>query len=75
MTRTDTAAQFNQWRGSVIEYSSASLGHEETLPGLISKRVLTERLRPEIQHIRISPDGKYVVAQDDSNVFVLEPSR
>jgi WD40 repeat protein len=72
MTRTDTAAQFNQWRGSVIEYSSASLGHEETLPGLISKRVLTERLRPEIQHIRISPDGKYVVAQDDSNVFVLE---
>jgi WD40 repeat protein len=72
MTRTDTAAQFGKWRSSVIEYSSASLGHEESLPGLISKRVLTERLRPEIQHIRISPDGRYVLAQDDSNVFVLE---
>lgn len=72
MTRTDTAEQFAKWRGSVIEYASAGLGHEEALPGLISKRVLTERLRPEIQHIRISPDGKYVLAQDDSNVFVLE---
>src|SRR5262249_256047 len=42
------------------------------LPGLIAKRVLTEKLRPEIQHIRISPDGKYVLAQDDSNVFLLQ---
>jgi predicted Zn-dependent protease len=72
MTRTETAAQFNKWRSSVIEYSSASLGHQESIPGLISKRVLTERLRPEIEHIRISPDGKHVLAQDDSNVFVLD---
>ena len=33
---------------------------------------MTERLRPEIQAIRISPNGKYVLAQDDSNVFILE---
>ncbi len=72
MARTGTAAEFTKWRNSVIEYSSASLGHEESLPGLISKRVLTERLRPEIEHIRISPNGKSVLAQDDSNVFVLE---
>ena len=72
MARTETAAQFTKWRSSVIEYSSASLGHQESIPGLISKRVLTERLRPEIEHIRISPDGKHLLAQDDSNVFVLD---
>ncbi len=72
LARTDTASEFNQWKTSVIEYSlSTAAKHQEALPGLISKRVLTERLRPEIQHIRISPDGRYVLAQDDSNVFVL----
>jgi len=70
-TRTDTAAQFEAWKKSVVEYSSAALARQESVPGLISKRILAERLRPETQFIRISPDGKYVLAQDDSNVFVL----
>ena len=70
-TATVTASQFDGWKKSVIETSALNVAHEEALPGLISKRVLTERLRPEIQHIRISPDGKYVLAQDDSNAFVL----
>jgi len=68
---TDTAAQFDAWKKSVVEYSAAALTRQESIPGLISKRVLTERLRPETQVIRISPDGKYVLAQDDSNAFVL----
>jgi hypothetical protein len=69
--RTDTAAQFEAWKKSVVEYSSAALTRQESLPGLISKRVLAERLRPETQFIRISPDGKFVLAQDDSSAFVL----
>ncbi len=68
---TDTAAQFEAWKKSVVEDSAAALTRQESIPGLISKRVLTERLRPETQVIRISPDGKYVLAQDDSNAFVL----
>jgi WD40 repeat protein len=71
-TRTDTAANFDHWKVSVVEYSPVSVAREESLPGLVSKRVLTERLRPEIQDIRISPNGKYVLAQDDSNAFILE---
>ncbi|MGC2109024.1 MAG: M48 family metalloprotease [Candidatus Korobacteraceae bacterium] len=70
-TRTETAAQYNDWKKSVIEYSSGEAGRQESLPGLVSKKVLTERLRPEIQNIRISPDGRYVAAQDDGNVFIL----
>ena len=65
------SGSFDQWQKNVIEYSSTGVGREESVPGLLSKRVLTERLRPEVQYIRISPDGKYVIAQDDSHVFIL----
>ena len=68
----ETAADFEHWKQAVIESSVIDVGQEESLPGLVSKRALTERLRPEIQDIRISPDGKYVLAQDDSNAFVLQ---
>ena len=70
--RTDTVAQYNDWKKSVIDHSVVDVSQQESLPGLVSKRVLAERLRPEVQDIRISPDGKYVAAQDDSNVFVLQ---
>jgi len=71
-TRTENATVYDRWKTGVIEYPGLSATHQESLPGLVSKRVLTERLRPEVQRIRISPDGKYVLAQDDGNVFVLE---
>lgn len=70
-SRADTASKFDLWKKSVIESSTVELARQEALPGLISKKVLTERLRPEIQHIHISPDGRYVAAQDDGNVFIL----
>jgi WD40 repeat protein len=68
-TPRSVTENFNEWKNAVLEYSG--IGHKESLPGLISKRFLAERLRPEIERIRISPDGKYVLAQDDSNIFVL----
>jgi WD40 repeat protein len=71
-SRAGSDSKFDDWKKSVIEYSSVNLHRQQSLPGLISKRMLTERLRPEIQHIRVSPDGKYVLAQDDNNVFVLK---
>ncbi len=59
------------WRSSVMAYTAT---HQEALPGLISKRPVIERLRPDLDYIRISPDGSYVLAQDDSNIFVLSRS-
>ncbi len=38
--------------------SDLSASREECLPGLVSKRALTERLCPEIQDILVSPDDK-----------------
>ncbi len=63
------AVRFSNWRNSVLEYSG--IEHQESLPGLVSQRTFSEGLRPEIQHVRISLDGKYVLAQDDANIFVL----
>ena len=62
-------SSFAAWKNSVIEYSRGD--RDENLPGLISKRVLTERLRPEIRHVHVSSSGKYVLAQDENNIFVL----
>jgi WD40 repeat protein len=67
-----TAAAFETWKKSIIESTAADFTHEESIPGLLSKRVLTERLRAEVENIRISPDGRYVLAQDDASVYVVE---
>ena len=69
VTRGEIAGNFTSWKNSVVEYKQP-VG-EEALPGLYSKRVLAQHLTPEIHRIRISPDGRYVLAQDENNIFVL----
>ena len=66
-----TVPNYAAWRRSVLAYTAT---HQESLPGLISKRSFIERLRPELDYVRISPDGRYALAQDDSNIFVLTRS-
>jgi WD40 repeat protein len=68
----DTAANYTAWRAKVIEHASEA--PTVKVSGLISRRQLTERLHPQIGFIRISPDGRYLLAQDDSNIFVLTRS-
>ncbi len=41
------------------------------LPGLLSMGTLDPPLISDITHLKFSPDGEYIVAQDDSSVFVL----
>ncbi|HEX7999073.1 MAG TPA: M48 family metalloprotease [Pyrinomonadaceae bacterium] len=70
--KTRTAAQseeFKQWQSSVISYTG--LGRREALHGVLSKQQLSPPLRSDIAHLRFSPDGKYVLAQDDSGINVL----
>ncbi|HEV7683519.1 MAG TPA: M48 family metalloprotease [Pyrinomonadaceae bacterium] len=68
MTATQ-AADFKQWQAVVISYTG--LGRKESLHGVLSKQQLSPPLRSDIIHIRFSPDGKYVLAQDDSGINVL----
>lgn len=60
---------FKKWQSAVITY--AGMGRSEAVRGIVSKRQLEPPLRSDISHIRFSPDGKYVLAQDDSGINVL----
>ncbi len=66
---TGSVADFEKWRSYVVTRSSFE--KEERLPGLIVKRSLTTPLRGDVTHFQFSPDGKYVLAQDDSGINVL----
>lgn len=63
------AEAFAQWRSKVIIYSG--LGRKELLHGVIAKRQLSPPLLSEIAHLRFSPDGNYILAQDDAGINVL----
>lgn len=67
--------EFLAWQADAIAYSG--LGRRDILSGLLDKKVLDPPLRSDISTLKFSPDGKYVLAQDDSSVFVLsrEPLR
>ena len=64
-----STAEFEAWQAQVIASSSAT--HAESLPGLLVRQKLALPLRPDINNLRFSPDGKYVLAQDDGGVHVL----
>jgi len=60
---------FDEWRAFVINYSG--LGSKESLNGLMRRRSLVP-LRSDIEHLRFSPNGEYILAQDASSVSVLQ---
>ena len=69
-TRSATAADdFKEWQSLVIGYTG--LGRRENLHGVLSKIQLSPPLRSDITHLRFSPDGAYILAQDDSGINVL----
>ena len=67
--RSSTASEeFDRWRTYVINHSGTT--NKESLNGLMFRRNLVP-LRGDITHLRFSPDGKYLLAQDNSTVTVL----
>jgi len=67
---TASSSEFRQWQTDVVSYSS--LAHrKESLPGLASKQLLNPALRSDVNLLRFSPDGKLLLAQDDSGINVL----
>jgi WD40 repeat protein len=61
-------ATFKIWQGSVVDYDEH---RTESLPGLISKYRFNERIRPDIANLRFSPDGKYLLAQDEGGIHIV----
>jgi WD40 repeat protein len=64
-----TVEEFQQWKAAVMAYSG--LGHRESLPAVEKKLPLNPRLRGNITNTRFSPNGRYLLAQDSSSIFVL----
>lgn len=68
--RTATATpEFKQWQMDVVAYTGS--GRNESLRHVAAKLELTPPLRNDITHIKFSPDGKYVLVQDESSINVL----
>ena len=63
------AGSYRQWQIAVAAASTTS--STEALPGLIRQTPLMP-LRDQLQTVRFSPDGKYILAQDDSSISVLD---
>jgi WD40 repeat protein len=65
----NTGDEFQKWQAAVVSYTG--LGVKESLHNVVSKTMLNPALRGQVTHLRFSPDGKYVLAQDDSGINVL----
>ena len=63
------AASFLEWQRTVLHYRG--IGSRESLPGLIRRTTLQPSLRNSVGAIRISRDGRYVLAQDESSIAVF----
>lgn len=66
---TNTAEKFAAWQKAVI--SAKRLRREEKVEGILGKTELNPPLRGSIDYVQFSPDGKYLLVQDESSVFVL----
>jgi WD40 repeat protein len=60
---------FTQWQQAVLRYKG--IGHAEVLPGLVRRGRLQPALRADLARLRFSPDGRYVLAQDDSTIAIF----
>ncbi len=64
-----TADAYARWQAAVVSY--VGLGRTEALHGVLSKTALAPPLRGDLHHVRFSPDGRHLLAQDDAGISVL----
>jgi len=61
--------EFQKWQAAVVSYTN--VGRKESLHSVRSREVLKPALRSDINHLRFSRDGNFLLAQDDSGINVL----
>ncbi|MGH9863674.1 MAG: M48 family metalloprotease [Candidatus Acidiferrales bacterium] len=61
--------KFADWQAAVTGYSG--LGRSESLHNVVLRKTLNPPIRNELNHLRFSPDGRHILAQDDTSIFVL----
>jgi WD40 repeat protein len=68
--RASSTAEFAKWQGEVVSHSIETT-RKEWLPGLVFQQELASPLRPDVSYLRFSPDGKYLLAQDEAGIHVI----
>jgi WD40 repeat protein len=66
----DNQRAFSLWQSRILQYSSTDQTFE-SLPGLLWKRALHPPLESDLFEVRFSPDGNYLLAQDEGSIYVL----
>ena len=61
---------FRNWQAAVIAYTG--LGHKDSLHALAEQFPLVPPLRPDLSRLHFSPDGKAILAQDDTSIYVID---
>lgn len=61
---------FLKWQADVVSFRPTS--RKEELPGLVWKKELSPKLRSDVTHLTFSADGKYLLAQDDYGITIIE---
>lgn len=68
-TPPGSSQRFLEWQKAVI--GARLLKPKEKVTGVLSKIPLQPPLRGSLNYLQFSPDGNYILAQDESSVFVL----
>jgi WD40 repeat protein len=68
--QTADAGHYAEWQKSIIATTKFAAKPETKLPGLVRKVALQPQLRTDLYNIEFSHDGKYLLAQDESSIFV-----
>lgn len=63
------SSHFLEWQKAVIGARRAS--GSEHVAGIVKKIALKPPLRGSLEYLQFSPNGEYLLAQDESSVFVL----
>ncbi len=60
---------FQKWQAAVIEFRGVEV--KEALHNVVWRKPLNPPLQDGIHTIKFSPDGNFVLAQDNANIYVL----
>jgi len=66
---TVRSEEFQKWQAAVLHYRG--IGHAEHLSSIVTRKQLNSPLRGDVEHFRFSPEGKYLLAQDEGGIYVL----
>ncbi len=61
---------FLRWQANVIRFKGTDLA--ENIPGLMWKKELSPKLRTDVQKIKFSNDGKFLLVVDDFAITVID---